>query len=69
MASEVACGCEEWRVNLPKINGPVQLQTIRSGFRYQFDGVPFRYCPWCGKNLIDLKEAITAVSESDVRDR
>lgn len=56
--TEVACCCEEWRVNLPKINKPIILQTVRSGGQYQFDGAPFRYCPWCGKQLRGVERVV-----------
>lgn len=47
------CQCVEWRENLPKINGPIMLQSARSGGAYQHSGVPFRFCPWCGALLKD----------------
>ena len=39
--------CIDWVENLPKINAQIELQFIRSGVQY--DGLPFRYCPWCGQ--------------------
>lgn len=45
------CTCYAWRANIEKINGPIKLQTIRSGFRWQWDGEVFKFCPWCGTSL------------------
>jgi len=42
--------CSDWRVQIDKVNAPLILQTIRSGYTYKYDGIPFRYCPWCGKD-------------------
>jgi hypothetical protein len=40
--------CNDWRAGIPLINGPIALQTIRSGGRYQYRLKPFAFCPWCG---------------------
>lgn len=48
----LACTCDGWKVNEPKVNGPIILQSIRAG-RDLYDGDPFRFCPWCGKELVD----------------
>jgi hypothetical protein len=45
------CVCFDWKVQIEKINGPIKLQSVRSGFRWQYDGKPFIYCPWCGSKL------------------
>lgn len=45
------CTCQDWIENIEKLNAPLRLQTIRSGFTWQYDGKKFRYCPWCGKEL------------------
>jgi len=47
------CDCEDWIPECEKINAPIQLQSARSGFRWQYDGKPFKFCPWCGKKLKD----------------
>ena len=41
--------CADWIVNIQKVEAPMIFQSVRSGGRYQYDGVKFRYCPWCGK--------------------
>lgn len=50
------CVCGAWAANIDKVNGPIVLQSIRSGFRRQYDGAPFRYCPWCGSKLQDEQQ-------------
>ena len=47
------CYCKEWLPNIEKINGPIIMQTLRSGGNYVFNGEPFHFCPWCGKELVD----------------
>jgi len=49
--AEVDCTCSDWKETLPKLNAPIQLQSARSGFKWQYDGTPFRFCPWCGEEL------------------
>lgn len=45
------CSCPDWKPNIEAINGPIVLQSIRSGFTYQYRGKKFKYCPWCGEEL------------------
>ncbi|HEV2178392.1 MAG TPA: hypothetical protein VGU20_30955 [Stellaceae bacterium] len=52
------CVCRAWVENLPKINGPIVLQQIRSGGAFKFDAEPFRFCPWCGANLAELESSL-----------
>lgn len=42
--------CADWKPQTDLVNGPITLQSARSGGRYQYTGIPFRYCPWCGKS-------------------
>lgn len=51
MASK--CDCDDWAPQIDILNGPISLQTIRSGGTYRYSGKPFRYCPWCGAFLHD----------------
>lgn len=44
--------CDEWEQNIRKIDNFITLQFVRTGTQY--DGVPFKYCPWCGKERIRL---------------
>lgn len=50
------CTCKDWEPNMRAINGPIVLQSIRSGGRYQYTGKQFVYCPWCGKKLKEQPE-------------
>lgn len=50
-SNEIKDCCANWAVQIEKINGPIINQTNRWGGEYKYDGIPFRYCPWCGKLL------------------
>lgn len=45
------CDCKDWENQIEILNGPIVLQTIRSGGAYQYQGKPFKYCPWCSSEL------------------
>ena len=46
------CKCEDWQPNVDIINGYISFGTIHYGFNPKgYDGKPFKYCPWCGKQL------------------
>jgi hypothetical protein len=45
------CNCPDWEPQIAKINGPISLQSVRSGGAYQYDGKQFVFCPWCGSRL------------------
>lgn len=45
------CDCKDWEPEIKKLNGPITLQSVRSGGAYKYDGKPFNFCPWCGKRL------------------
>lgn len=40
--------CSDWKPQSDLINGPIILQSVRSGGRFRYQGKPFAYCPWCG---------------------
>jgi hypothetical protein len=44
------CDCKDWLENIAKVNAPILLQAARTG-RSGYDGVRFRFCPWCGDVL------------------
>jgi hypothetical protein len=50
------CACKEFKENLPKVNAPIFLFNARNPGR-GYDGVPFRYCPWCSALLIESSTA------------
>jgi hypothetical protein len=41
--------CPDWEPQTKILDAPIILQSVRSGGAYQYPGIPFRYCPWCGK--------------------
>ena len=43
--------CPDWEPNIDKLNGPIMMQAARSGFMWQYDGLQFRFCPWCGTQI------------------
>ena len=46
------CTCDKFEAGLKAINGPIHLQSVRSGGKYQFDKeYVFKFCPWCGCQL------------------
>ena len=48
------CDCEKFEEGMKAVNGPITLQSMRSGGAYQFDrNYVFRFCPWCGDPLYD----------------
>lgn len=50
----MSCLCQDFETQVEIVNGPIVLQTIRSGGAYKYPGKPFKFCPWCGDELFDL---------------
>jgi len=52
------CICEDWKENIPKINGP--LSFMAASRPYMLEGMDlgkeFVYCPWCGFKLLNDNE-------------
>ena len=48
----ITCDCEYWKIGIEKVNAPITLQSASSGYVWQYDAKPFRFCPWCGKELV-----------------
>jgi hypothetical protein len=42
--------CEEWEKGVKEINGAFAMSTIHHGAPYA--SAPFRFCPWCGKPIV-----------------
>ena len=52
MNEQRECKCEKFEDGMKAVNGPITLQSARSGGAYQFDQkYVFRFCPWCGSQL------------------
>jgi predicted nucleic acid-binding Zn ribbon protein len=47
--ANTGCLCKEWEENIDKALGPAVFYYQRFGTNY--DGVKFRYCPWCASEL------------------
>jgi hypothetical protein len=45
------CACIDWQENMPKINGPIIREALRTGFDNYKGGKGFMFCPWCGVRL------------------
>lgn len=41
--------CDDWPVQIEKVTAPILLAHARNPQHPQYDGIPFRFCPWCGK--------------------
>lgn len=47
------CTCAEWKPNIEKVNEPLMFLLARNpSTSQQYDGVPFRFCPWCASPLV-----------------
>ena len=44
------CDCPEWMNNIDIISCMLIHATIHG---YPYTGIPFVYCPWCGKRLVE----------------
>ena len=45
--------CPDWAPQIEKVNAPIILQQLRTG-RSDYDGKPFKFCPWCGHELHEV---------------
>jgi len=46
------CSCDEFKKNMPRIDGAVSNAWIH-GYELGKEFVYFRYCPWCSKKMVD----------------
>ncbi len=56
MNEETEC-CELWKKGIDIINRYIEIQFVRTG--KQYSGIPFYYCPWCGKSRGNLSNSTT----------
>lgn len=47
------CPCPDWAPQINIVNGPIILQSVRSGGAYKYPGKQFLFCPWCGTRLVE----------------
>jgi hypothetical protein len=52
------CICQEWAQNIAKVDAPRMFMAARNPETANYDGIPFRYCPWCAKYLIEDAVAV-----------
>ena len=44
--------CTLFQENIDKVNAPFKLAAARNPTTFKgYDGVPFKFCPWCGTAL------------------
>lgn len=55
------CDCKEWQVSAAILDSQVTIASVQ-GCTYD-GGMPFVYCPWCGKKLPGVAQS--PESESD----
>ena len=44
--------CKDWKENIEKIYIPIMAEAFRKDTR-GYDGVKWKYCPWCGEDVED----------------
>lgn len=48
------CKCTDWKENIHKVNAANMLLHARNPSTYKgYEGVSFKYCPWCSSILMD----------------
>jgi hypothetical protein len=47
------CGCKEWGPNIKLVEAPRMLLDARNPGSAHYEGVLWRYCPWCGNELYE----------------
>ena len=52
------CKCKEFKPNIKRLDGVISFSTAYWGPAKQLgeNYVFFKYCPWCGKKLEEIKE-------------
>jgi len=46
----VYCTCDKWEIGRGQIDGFIAFGSIH---RMKYTGGTFKFCPWCGKELIE----------------
>lgn len=60
------CNCIDYAVNTTLINAPYKLEYARNPDTYLgYTGKKFKFCPWCGSELIALEVVPTPVSAGE----
>lgn len=48
--NNIHCSCPDWKTNIPQLNSLLLHEMVRGR---EYKGTPFRFCPWCGRQLAD----------------
>lgn len=51
------CDCKDWQENIEILNGPIMLQSVRTGTQ-GYTGKFFKFCPWCSSKLREENEIL-----------
>lgn len=43
------CDCKGWKKSINPLNSGLTMASARG---YQYTGDDFKFCPWCGKELM-----------------
>ena len=66
MSTMSGCQCTDWLDNIGRLDGPIITAAMRTGGK-GYEGVQFRYCPWCGRTLEPQPEPPTQPQVSGAR--
>jgi hypothetical protein len=60
------CTCPDWPVQSKIIDGFIVFQSVRAGkdLYQERGGKPFKFCPWCGRQLWDTNPGDAAISQT-----
>ena len=47
------CDCSDWKENIPEIDKHIEHSVIYG--KGSYTGKVFKYCPWCAKELTEIK--------------
>jgi hypothetical protein len=47
------CSCPDFDVNVKYINASLQMAELHHSV---YNLTPFKYCPWCGKELVEAED-------------
>ncbi len=49
--------CEDFKLGMPQIiNAQVMASPLIHSWGIKYTGKPFKFCPWCGRVLIEKEE-------------
>lgn len=49
----VKCDCNGWKKSMNPLNSGLTMASARG---YEYTGETFKFCPWCGKELIEYEK-------------